>query len=107
GATRNPARLVVLDTTSGKQVAVMNCSADADDTFYDQQNKRIYIAAGEGLIDVFQQQDGDHYQSLRKITTEPGARTGLFVPELHRFFLAVPHRGNQQAAVWVYDVSGM
>ena len=104
-ATRSPARLVVLDTGSGKQIAALNCSGDADDIFYDQQSKRIYIAAGEGFIDVFQQQDGDHYQSLTKVQTAPGARTALFVPELQRIFLAVPHRGNQQAAVRVYDVS--
>jgi len=29
----------------------------------------------------------------------------LFVPEMHRFFLAVPHRGAQAGAVRVYDVS--
>jgi len=102
-ATRNPARLAVLDTATGKLVAVLNCSGDADDIFYDSQNKRIYVAAGEGFIDVFRQQDADHYSPIARVPTAAGARTALFVPEMHRFFLAVPHRGTQAAAIQVYD----
>jgi len=104
-ATRSPARLVVFDTAIGRPATVLNCSGDADDVFYDSQNKRIYIAAGEGFIDVFRQDDIDHYSRVAKVPTAAGARTALFVPEMHRFFLAVPHRGAQAGAVRVYDVS--
>jgi DNA-binding beta-propeller fold protein YncE len=102
--TRNPARLVVFDTESGKQIAAINCSGDTDDLFYNPENKQIYLSAGEGFIDVFRQQDADHYQAIAKIPTAAGARTSLFVPELHRLYLAVPHRGNQEAAIRVYEV---
>jgi hypothetical protein len=37
------------------------------------------------------------------VSTAAGARTGLFVPALHRLFLAVPHRGAQAAEVRVYE----
>jgi DNA-binding beta-propeller fold protein YncE len=104
-AMRNPARLAVLDTTTGKLAAVLPCSSDADDVFYDSQNKRIYVAAGEGFIDVFRQPDADHYSPLVRVPTAAGARTALFVPEMHRFFLAVPHRGTQAAAIYVYEVA--
>jgi hypothetical protein len=103
--TRSPARLVVMDTETGKQVAVLNCSGDTDDLFYDPQNKQIYLSAGEGFIDVFKQDDADHYRSIAKLTTAAGARTSLFVPELHRLYLAVPHRGGQQAEIRVYDLT--
>ena len=102
--TRSPAKLVVLDTESGKQVTTLGTSSDADDVFLDQQNQRLYISAGEGYLDVIRQTDADHYQALSRIATAPGARTSLFVPELGRLFLAVPHRGAQQAAVRVYEV---
>ncbi len=36
-------------------------------------------------------------------TTATGARTSLFVPELNRLYLAVPHRGTQRAEVRVYE----
>jgi DNA-binding beta-propeller fold protein YncE len=101
--TREPARLVVLDSESGKQVASYPSVGDADDVFYDAIHKRVYISGGEGFIDVFAQHDSDHYSLAAKVATAAGARTSLFVPELNRFFLAVPHRGSQQAEVRVYD----
>jgi YVTN family beta-propeller protein len=103
--TRNPAKLIVFDTESGKQIIALDISGDTDDVFFDQENKRIYVAAGDGHIDVFGQSDADHYQPIAKITTAPGARTSLFVPDLHKLFLAVPHRGEQEAAIRVYDVT--
>jgi hypothetical protein len=48
----------------------------------------------------------DHYEPDGRITTAPGARTGLFVPALNRLFVAVPHRGLQSAKVLVYEVKG-
>jgi YVTN family beta-propeller protein len=103
--TRNPAKLVVFDTESGKQITALDISGDTDDVFFDQENKRIYVSAGEGHIDVFGQSDADHYQPITKINTASGARTSLFVPDMHKLFLAVPHRGAQEAAVRVYEVT--
>jgi hypothetical protein len=77
---------------------------DADDVFYDAARKRVYISGGEGFIDVFAQSNPDHYQPTGRIPTAGGARTSLFVPELNRLYLAVPHRGNQQAEIRVYEV---
>ncbi len=102
-ATRRPARLVVLDMKSGKQVASYPAAGDADDLFYDAAHKRIYISGGEGFIDVFDQRDPDNYQLAGRITTGSGARTSFFVPELNRLYLAVPHRGNQKAEIRVYE----
>src|SRR5438093_9819306 len=53
-AFRKPARLAVFDTESGKEIAIVNCSGDTDDVFYDQENSRVYVSAGEGFIDVIQ-----------------------------------------------------
>jgi DNA-binding beta-propeller fold protein YncE len=100
---RKPARLVVFDTASGKAVAELNSSGDADDVFYDEAHKSIYISGGEGFIGVVQQQDADHYKTLTEIPTASGARTSLFVPELARLYLAVPHRGSQRAEVRAYE----
>jgi DNA-binding beta-propeller fold protein YncE len=101
--TRRPARLVVLDTESGRQVATPPAVGDADDLFYDSAHKRIYISGGEGFIDVFDQHGPDSYQLANRIPTGSGARTSLFVPQLNRFYLAVPHRGNQRAEIRVYE----
>lgn len=100
---RKPARLVVFDTESGKVVANLESPGDADDIFYDSSRRRVYVSGGEGSIGIFQQKDADHYESMPKIPTAAGARTALFVPELNRLYLAVPHRGSQRAEVRVYE----
>ena len=101
---RKPARILVLDTETGKKAALFQCPGDTDDIFYDVARKRLYVAGGEGFLEAFQQTSPDQYQSLGKIATAAGARTGLYVPDLNRFFLAVPHRGNQGAEVRIYLV---
>jgi hypothetical protein len=102
--TRRPARLVVIDTDSGKSVASEAAVGDADDLFHDAAHRRVYISGGEGFIDIFEQHDPNHYDRTGRIHTASGARTSLFVPELHRFYLAVPHRGNQKAEIRAYEV---
>jgi hypothetical protein len=103
---RLPAKLVVLDTTSGRIVASLSTIGDTDDIFYDAGRRLVYVIGGEGAVEVLRQRDSDHYEPEEKITTAPGARTGLFVPALHRLFVAVPHRGVQSAGVLVYELKG-
>src|SRR5213078_954633 len=76
--TRNPARLVVVDTEAGKQITALITSADTDDVFFDQENRRVYVSAGEGYSHIFRQLDADRYQPISKVVTAAGARTSLF-----------------------------
>jgi DNA-binding beta-propeller fold protein YncE len=101
--TRKPAQLVVLDAETGSTIASVPCVADADDVYYDTGRKRIYIPGGEGFVSVIQQVDADHYQSLAKIPTTIGARTGLWYEKRDRLYLAVPASSKQGAALWVYS----
>lgn len=102
---RTPARLIVLDTDSGKIVARLSTVGDSDDLFFDSARHRIYATGGEGAIVVYGQRDADHYDQLARIATAPGARTSLFVPEAEQLFVAVPHRGPQPAAIRVYKTT--
>ena len=101
--TRKPAQLVVLDTETGSTIASVPCVADADDVYFDTGRKRVYIPGGEGFVSVIQQVDADHYQSLAKIPTTIGARTGLWYEKRDRLYLAVPANSKQGAALWVYS----
>jgi DNA-binding beta-propeller fold protein YncE len=102
--SRRPAKLVAFDTQSGQMVTSLDGAVDTDDLFLDSQRKRIYMSGGEGFVSVFDQRDSDHYELSAKVPTGPGARIALFVPELNRFYVAVPRRGKIAAEVLVFDV---
>jgi DNA-binding beta-propeller fold protein YncE len=101
--TRDPGKLVVLDSNSGKIVMSVPCVGTNDDMAYDSESKRIYIA-GSGFIDVFQQNDADHYTLIGHVPGAFRAKTAILVPQLKRYFLAVPHHGTKEAEVRVYKV---
>ena len=101
--TRDPGKLVVLNSDSGKVVASMPAAAMVDDLVYDGQRKRLYFA-GTLFTDVFQQNDADHYDQAGHIPTAFRAKTAILVPELNRFYLGVPHHEKQAAELRVYDV---
>ena len=101
---RIPSKLVVLDTKSGDLVTSIGISGDPDDVFYDSKRHRIYVICGTEKIDIIEQTDASNYKAITKIDTADGARTGLFVPERDSLFVAVPHRGSQQAEIRRYQI---
>jgi len=101
---RLPAKLGVFDTETGKSVASFDSVGDMDDIFYDATHKLIFVIGGEGYIDIFSQQDVNHYQPVTRISTATGARTGLWVPGLNRLYVAAPHQGTQKAEIQVYEL---
>jgi len=106
--TRAPARLAVFDTNSGHMIAALPCVQDTDDLYCDSARKRIYVAGGEGFIDIFQQNDADDYHLLSKIPSALGARTAGYFGKgrksADRFYLEVPARAGRGAEVWIYTV---
>jgi len=100
---RRPAKVLVYDTTIGKEIGSFDIVGDTDDLFYDAARKRLYVSGGEGYIDVFQQENAIPFTRAAHMATAAGARTSLFVPELNRLYLAVPHRGAQKAEIRVYE----
>ena len=101
--TRTPGKLIVLNSDTGKVVAEVAAVGMVDDMAYDAKQKRIYVA-GDQFVDVFNQKDADHYALLGKIPGSFRAKTGILVPELNRYYLAVPHHENHEAEVRVYEV---
>jgi DNA-binding beta-propeller fold protein YncE len=100
---RQPATMVVYDTASGKAVKTLPVVGDVDDVFYDVGRKRLYVIGGDGYVDVLQREAGETLKRSARIGTANGARTGLFVPEQNRLYVAVPHRGTQLAEIRVYE----
>jgi DNA-binding beta-propeller fold protein YncE len=102
---RSPARMLAIDTATGKQTTSVEIVGDTDDMFYDADRSRVYVIGGEGFVDVFEQKDPDHYNRISHLGTAPGARTGLFVPDWKKLFVGVPHRGEQRAEVLVFETN--
>jgi DNA-binding beta-propeller fold protein YncE len=100
---RRPAKVLVFDTASGKEIASFDIVGDTDDLFYDAARKRLYVSGGEGFVDVLQDQGANRFARAAHLPTAAGARTSLYVVEQNRLYLAVPHRGGQKAEIRVYD----
>lgn len=102
---RDPARLLILTPDSGSvRTVAVDIDGDCDDVFFDETTRAIYISCGEGFLDIITRTPADKYVLTSRIKTSVGARTSLFVPELHHLFVAVPRRGSRSAAVRIYHV---
>jgi len=95
--------IVVLDTNSGKEITVLPITKGVDDLVFDPAKKRLY-ASCDGNVDVYEQSDPDTYKSLGKVSTGALARTALLVPQLNRYFVAVPQHGTDNAQIQVFEV---
>jgi hypothetical protein len=102
-ACRRPARLLILDMDSGATLARLPTVGDAGDLFYDPIHARVYVIGGQGRIGVYAQETPDQYQDMGPVPTVAGARTGLFVPEWNRLFVAIREFAGHPAETRIYQ----
>jgi DNA-binding beta-propeller fold protein YncE len=102
---RHPAKLVSLDTKTGKVISTNNMVSDADDLYIDNEKRRIYVSGGGGYINIFQQDSSNKLKQISGISTRKGARTSLLVPQLKLFILAEPRESGNNAQLIVYNIS--
>ena len=95
--------LVVFDTTSGKEVTSLSIAKGVDDLAFDKASGRIYAAA-DGFVDVYHEDSPDSYKQLAKVPSGPSGRTARLVPELKRYFVAVPQHEATPSEILVYEV---
>ena len=88
-ACRHPARMVVLDTGTGKRVADAEIDGDTDDLFYDAGHRQIYVSCGAGTVDVIAAPGPDKYELRERIPTVGGARTSYLVADRGELCVAV------------------
>jgi len=90
GHQGEPGKLVVMNSDTGKVIQVLDSVGGADELFLDAPTKRIYFSGSTGTVAVFRQNDADHYELLGKVPTGAEAKTGMWIPELKRYYAAVP-----------------
>lgn len=99
---RLPATLAILDMATGARRQTAATCGDSDDVFFDPARRRLYVICGSGAVDVFETA-GTSYARLARIETRPGARTGIFSPQLDRVFVAArAQAGSRDAAILVF-----
>ena len=99
---RHPAKLLVLDIATGKEISSSDIAGDIDDLYYDAGQKRIYVSGGGGYINIFQD-DSKGFKKISNIPTRSGARTSLLIPRLHLYVLAERASSGKEAALLVYN----
>ena len=97
-----PGKLAVFETPTGREIASVDISEDADGIYHDAKRRLIYISCGSGFIDVIRQRDSDHYERIDRVPTAKGAATSLFVPALDRYYLAVPAHDGAPAELRIF-----
>ena len=103
-AFRVPPVLRSLEIGGGSSKQRLPTCADVDDLFVDAKRQRLYVICGAGAIAIFELRQGNLAQA-GQVSTAPGARTGLFVPELDRLYVAVPASTQEAPAIWVFKPS--
>jgi hypothetical protein len=94
-AYRLPSALQLRGVLDGAVRSTVSACGDADDLFIDQD--RLLLVCGSGHVDVLSASSAD--SAPTRVTTGPGSRTGLLVPEMGTLFVAVPARSGP-AAIW-------
>jgi hypothetical protein len=102
--SRNPGKLYVLDSDTGRLVTVLDTVNISDDMTLDLPHRRLYVSGADG-VDVISQDDPDHYRSLQRVDTH-GGKTSVYVPSLNKFYV-VHTKGDQarEAGLQIFKVN--
>jgi DNA-binding beta-propeller fold protein YncE len=102
---RSPGMVVVLNSDTGALIDKLPAPLRSDEVQYDPAAHRLYVPGGEGFMGIYDTSDPNHLRLVEKVTTAPGAKTGLLVPGMHRLFLAVsPGDSKAMARILTYEV---
>src|SRR5579863_10291259 len=86
-AGREPQKLVVVDSDSGKVLASFAISGGVDAAAYEAETGLIFVSTREGFVHVFHEDSPDKYSEVETIKTEVGAKTMGLDTKTHKLFL--------------------
>ncbi|HEY7888213.1 MAG TPA: YncE family protein [Steroidobacteraceae bacterium] len=99
--------LLVLDSDTGRQLQTLPIGGDTDYIAFDAASRRIYVSggSGHGWVDVYKEEDANHYRLLGEVTTEPHAATSHLAAPLGEYIVMTPSAPSAPAQVWVYKIA--
>lgn len=93
-AFRFPATVSVIDVATGRMSFSVSSCRDADDIYF--AAGRLAVVCGQGAVDLVSLGAG---HAVDRVTTAPGARTGLLSADGRSLYVAAPARGTS-AQLW-------
>jgi outer membrane protein assembly factor BamB len=86
-AGRDPQKLVVIDSDSGKVLQSFAISGGVDAAAYEPETGLIFTSTREGMVHVFHEDSSDKFSEVETIKTEVGAKTLGLDTKTHKLFL--------------------
>ena len=80
-------QLVVLDSDTGKVIAQLPIGSGVDAASYLPSRALVFVSNGDGTLNIFHQDDPDHYAAVETVHTAKGARTHAVDAGTGRVFL--------------------
>jgi DNA-binding beta-propeller fold protein YncE len=93
-AYRLPATLASIRVANGTVTFLRPSCGDSDDLYVDKS--RVFVICGAGHVNVQQQESGE---TIVRVATAPGARTGILSGQRGKLYVAAPARDGP-AAIW-------
>ena len=79
--------MVMLDTETGKVVAMSPIGAGVDGCAFDDATQLAFASCGEGTTTIAKEETPDKLTVVQTLKTERGARTMALDPKTHRIYL--------------------
>ncbi|AMJ66990.1 hypothetical protein AXW84_17300 [Hymenobacter sp. PAMC 26628] len=91
-------KLVVTDSKTGKQVAVLPIGKGVDGVAFDPSTNNIVTSNGSGTFTVIHEDAPNQYTVVANVPTAPGAKTIALDPKTHHLFTSTADYGPTPAA---------
>jgi DNA-binding beta-propeller fold protein YncE len=96
-AGRDPQKMVVVDSDSGKVIQSFAISAGVDAAAFDPETSLIFVSTRDGIVHVYHQDSPDKYSEVETVKTEYGAKTMGLDTKTHNLFLTTADFGEAPA----------
>lgn len=81
------ARMIILDSTSGKVIASIDAGEGIDATAFDPGTQLAFASAGAGTVTIVHEDSPDRFTVVQTLKTERGARTMTLDTATHKIYL--------------------
>ena len=96
--------VVVMNSDNGRVVGTAGAPMRSDQVLYNPGTHRLFVPGGQGYMEVYDTSNPDQLKVLAKVSTAPGAKTGILLPEMQRVVLAAsPGESKALAKVLTYS----